>query len=451
MKPAVHRAAWPAAIFAICAAVYSVGLGERAMRPDPWGHYAYLAAGWLRGELSVGTHPPTIEDWACFDIETKRPCPPGAFSAPQPSHRWYVTFPPFPAVLLLPWVALFGTTFWSPVLWAVLAGLAPALLFVLLRRLREQGASHRTFAEDLSLVIAFAFGSMLFVAAVQGTVWYAAHVVASILLVLFLLAATGARYPLLAGAVLGCLFLTRPTTLLFGLYFLVEALWTGPDAPDAPNSSVAARSARRLLWAATDAPTRRRLVLFVAPVGLIGAAAAAYNLARFDQAFEFGHRFLQVHWQATIEKWGLFNYHYLSRNLAVVLTSLPWISGQPPYLTLSRHGLALWVTSPWLLWALWPRRFCARTSGLSLAVLSVALFNFFYQSSGWTQFGYRYSLDYLPGIVLLIALGGRPLGNGFRVALGLSIAIHLFGVVTFERGYPFTDPALSRGRYFQPH
>ena len=43
--------------------------------------------------------------------------------------------------------------------------------------------------------------------------------------------------------------------------------------------------------------------------------------ARFG-TLEFGHEHLTVGWRARIDKWGLISYHYLARNLAIVLASL---------------------------------------------------------------------------------------------------------------------------------
>ena len=54
-------------------------------------------------------------------------------------------------------------------------------------------------------------------------------------------------------------------------------------------------------------------------------ALAAYNYARFQNPFEFGHQFLHVQWQERMFRFGLFNYHFLSRNLAAALVLLPRI------------------------------------------------------------------------------------------------------------------------------
>ena len=50
------------------------------------------------------------------------------------------------------------------------------------------------------------------------------------------------------------------------------------------------------------------------------------NYARFHdpRPWAFGHEYLTVGWQTRIRRWGLFSYHFLPRNLGVMLASLPW-------------------------------------------------------------------------------------------------------------------------------
>ena len=55
------------------------------------------------------------------------------------------------------------------------------------------------------------------------------------------------------------------------------------------------------------------------------ASCCWHNYARFENPFEFGHKFLNVQWQERILRFGLFNYHFLSRNLAAALVLLPRI------------------------------------------------------------------------------------------------------------------------------
>lgn len=453
----LRRSALPAAIFAVTALVYAVVLGPRAAEPSPNNHFVHQAESWLAGQHELLPEQVAVlrhhqNDWACYDVELRGVCRSDAFYRHRDSQRWYVSFPPFPAVVILPMVALFGRDFSDPLFWAIFAGLAPAFLYVLLRRLREDGTSPRTRREDLLLVAVFAFGSVYFSTAVQGSVWFAAHVVASVLLVLFLHFAIGARRPFWAGLVLGLCFLTRPSTYPFALFFLLEAMRASrpAGAPEADADATVWKKLATWLRGVRLAPVVRSMAAFAVPILALGGIAMWMNYARFGDPFDFGHQYLMIRWRPRIEKWGLFNYHYLSKNLAVLLASLPWLSSTEPFVKISRHGLALWITSPNLLPAFWPKKVTALMVALFVSTGLVALLDLCYQNSGWVQFGYRFSLDYMPMLVVLLALSRRRFGWGFVALLALAVAINLFGAITFDRAHVFYDDDPTQERVFQP-
>ena len=431
----VRRAALPSAIFVFCALIYVLVLGDRAFEPSRDNHFVHLAQSFLHGQLSVlGNQPPGGNDWARYE------------------GTWYVTFPPFPAVVIMPLVALFGTATLDRLFWAILAGLAPALLFVLLERLTARGIGTRTRWENLTLTLLFAFGTVFFYVAVQGTVWFAAHVVASNLLVLMMLWGYEARRPLLAGLCLGLCALTRTTTLLAALFFAVEALAAHrkPGVHPVVTGIHPLRIAARWVANADLKKAFLSCLLFALPVALAIGVQLWMNHTSFDDPFTFGHEYLQIRWRARIETWGLFHYHYLSKNLAIFLASLPWISSEAPYLTISLHGLALWVTTPNLLWVLWPKQGSVSTVALVVPALLICVLNLCYQNSGWVQFGYRFALDYMPFLIVLLALGARRFGPGFYACLVLAITVNTFGALTFDRNTPFYDNDRTQNRVFQP-
>ena len=424
-----RRWALPLAIFALCSGVYCATAADRLVRPSPNNHYVHLARAWLHGRLDLGPAAPGTNDWACFDTLDRGPCPRGryAFSGEDAErYRWYVSFPPLPAVLILPIVAIFGLATWDALFWAVFAGLAPALLFVVLRFLREEGRSGRSERDDLLVTALYAFGSVYYFVAVQGTVWFAAHVAASAFVCVYLLASFDGRRPILAGAALGLAFLCRPATLLLAVFFAVEA-W---------------RAGRAVRW--------QKLLWFSAPLGVLILAAMGHNVARFGDPFELGHRFLQVRWRARIETWGLFSAHYLPRNLTVFLLSLPWWLAESPFVRISRHGLALWLTTPNLLWSLFPKKLSSTIGALWAAVLATAACTLLYQNTGWVQFGYRFSLDYLPLLLVVIALSGRRCGRAFWVCAAFSVLVNTFGAVTFDRFHQFYDTDPTQRVIFRP-
>lgn len=437
------------------ASVYVAVLGARRLETSPDNHYAHLAQSFLDGRLDQGGDPPGMNDWACYDRVEHGACPNGQFrlAAGDPArYRWYVSFPPFPAVVLLPAVAAFGVNLPDRLFFAVLAGLGPSTLYVLLRRLRERGHSERGVAEDLFLVFLFAFGSVFFFVAEQGTVWFAAHVVYVPLLCLFLTASIDAERPLVAGTLLGLMFMTRPTTLLFGLFFAAEAIRVArrEGASVAPDGAGWLRRLGAFVAGVELRGFFRRALPFAVPVLVTGALAMAMNRARFEDPFEFGHEYLQIVWRTRIEKWGLFNYHYVGRNLSVALASLPWLSRTPPHVVISGHGLAMWITTPHVLFALYPKRTPPILTALTMPTLIVLFADLAYQNSGWLQFGYRFSLDYLPAIFAMLALGGRRFGWEARLLAVVALVVNTFGALTFDRAMEYYHVEGTQQVLFQP-
>lgn len=463
----LQRARIPLALYVLSAGVYCAVLGPRLLETSPDNHYAHLAQGFLEGRLSLPGRPPGTNDWACFDTHLRGPCPPGFFfpRAEPGRYVWYVSFPPFPGLVIAPLVAVLGVDAPDRLFWALLAGLGPALLFVTLRRLREDGVSERTLRDDLLLTLLFAFGSVFFFVAVQGTVWFAAHVVATTLLCLFVHFGIGARRPVLAGLMLGLCFLTRPTTAALAILMALEIVRVTqrerarlpPSESDAPTTGdgVAPGNARsESMWATLRNVEWSRALrlgaLFSAPILVCGGIAMWMNDARFDDPFEFGHSLLQIGWRGRIDRWGLFNYHYVARNLAVFTSSLPWLTAEPPHVIISRHGLALWVTTPALLMLLSPVRQSPVLRALTWAVIPVIILNLMYQNSGWVQFGYRFALDYLPLLFVMLALGGRRFGKVFLATGVFAIVVNTFGAVTFDRAGQFYDNDRTQTVLFQP-
>jgi hypothetical protein len=190
------------------------------------------------------------------------------------------------------------------------------------------------------------------------------------------------------------------------------------------------------------------MLAFGAPIGAAVAVAMWHNTARFGSPLDFGYEHLVVAWHGRMSKWGIFHYHYLARNLGVILTSLPYLAppggGASAPLQINGHGLALWVTSPFLFWLLWPKTTTAPHLALWLTVAAVAIPTLFYQNTGWVQFGYRFSNDYSVFLVALLAVGSRRLGPPFWAVAVCAMVVNAFGALSFNRSeygaYYFIDP-----------
>jgi hypothetical protein len=256
-----------------------------------------------------------------------------------------------------------------------------------------------------------------------------------------------ARHPVLAGLFLGLAFACRPPMALAAPFFVYEALRQGADDTSTGlwrwiASALRGLGAKRAL---------RLAILFGLPLAVVVGLLLAMNAGRFGDPLDFGHNYLVVRQTARIEKWGLFHTHYLAHNLGVALTSLPWISSDAPYVKVSLHGLALWFTTPALLWILWPRAATREYLWIAATAALVALPSLLYQNSGWVQFGYRFSLDFAPLLLLLLALGGRRFGKLFVAAVVFGVAVNLFGALTFDREWKHYAGGRDKDAIYQPN
>lgn len=421
------------AVYLAAIAAYASASGTRLRGPSSDTHFLYQAKMFLERRLDLGHPPPSANDWAEVEylhLKDGRVIA-GAFLKAAPwrfrkldgtletvnetgiDHRWkkyYVSFPPFPALLMLPFVAVWGLQVNDVLFTVLLAGLGPALLYLALRRLAERGDSSRSEPDDLWLTTMFGVGTVYYYASVLGQVWYTAHVIATVLTGLYVLASLDARKPLLAGLCLGAIVLTRPQMGFLGLFFLYEAWRTG----------------------------RLRTVFPMAvPALAMSVLAAAFNYARFHAIGEFGHSYLNVRWTDRIQRYGLFNYSFLSRNLAAAFTLTPKLLARSPRVQISWHGLSMLITTPALAYLLWPRLKGRLHWPLWLTVAPVATLGFLYQNDGWVQFGYRFSIDYLFVLMLLLAVGGREISRTWKALIVWGILVNLFGAVTFGRMWQF--------------
>jgi hypothetical protein len=403
---------------------------ERLSGHTPYNHFALLADGWLHGRLDLGGPPPAYtgnNDFALLN------------------GRWFVSFPPFPAVLIAPFVALSGgaEATRDGLFWLLLTGVGPAILFLALDKLSKIGRSDRTERENAALSLVFALGTVYWFTAVQGTVWFAAHVVGVALTAGYLYASLDAAHPVAAGLLLALGFASRPSIGYAFPLFLYEAYRAAAAVTDEKETAAAEAPKKKKKGAEAPGPRVGRadaqalvekLAAFGAPAAFVLSLLIWHNRARFGDPFEFGHRLLQIGWKGRIEHWGLFSYHYLGRNLGVALTSLPYTGTPGAPFQINVHGLALWITSPFYAWALWPRRTGPFFWALAATALSVALPNLTYQNTGWMQFGFRFSNDFAPFLFALIAVGGRRLSIPFWVLVGWAVLVNGFGAVTFQRG-----------------
>jgi hypothetical protein len=204
-----------------------------------------------------------------------------------------------------------------------------------------------------------------------------------------------------------------------------------------------------------------------AGAAVVLAALLIYTYAATGQLFNPAYQY-----QYGVESgYGVFNYNpawsitdirYIPQNLMIMLAQTPrWLpsmsgvypnnvagtalctAGQArslfdvacPLMEPDAIGTSILLASPAFLLAPLAWRPIRRlridrtTAGATVAVLAIATVNLMHFSQGWVQFGYRFSNDFVPFALILVALGASRLGRLWPVVLlvGLSILANAWG------------------------
>jgi len=260
-----------------------------------------------------------------------------------------------------------------------------------------------------------AFGSLLIWSSVLGVPYYLAHAEAFLALTLFLLEWAGKRRPVLLGVCLGVAFLARPTTILAAVPFGISLLW-----PRRNELGAMARTA----------------VAFALPIAGAVAIYGWYNWVRFGSPLESGYSIsvLQVPWLQEARAQGLFTPWHIPANIYFGLLEPPDLTGGFPFLRPNACGMSMLLVSPALLTALYAgfRDRMARLLWTAAAVVAVPVF--LYYGGGVVQYGFRYSLDFTPFLVALMAIGSARWTGGREKLLVLagiaSVAVGIFWYAT---------------------
>lgn len=476
-------------LFAVAFFVLAAFSAQRFWRQSAAPHFVYQSQAWLEGRSDIDPQVlPNLEDWACVrELGGKKVRCEGQ---PLPTDRWYSSFPWFPAVAMLPFVVINGYQFNDTSFGVLVGALAVALFFALLRVLKDVEGTKTSMMDDALTSLLLGFGTLFFYAALRGEVWFSAEVMGVALTALYVRNAVGARRPVLAGVFWSMAVLTRTPLFFTGLFFFLELAAPERDARLAQLRAFFKAPGQKLKGLG-------RFVAGAAPLGLLAAGYNQVrfgSLTEFGHRFLFNNRV-----NRDIDTFGLFSPHYLLRNLDAAFLKLPLLGKNPVLLGYDAWGLSLFITLPllalcfvpasqprralqvvgamagvlissaifgplappsgeppigwrplalWLLFALalaflaW----CAWQWVISkdaprllvptlLTALACMLPGLAYQNTGYAQFGFRFSLDYTPWLLMLIPLGGWSWKKPLPMILALlSVAVNFWGAVGF-RGY----------------
>lgn len=373
--------------------------------------YVYQARSFLQGRWDIGLDPHVYNDVVVI------------------AGKDYTIYPPLPAVLLLPFVAIWGTQTSDIFFTAACAALNLGLIYLLFEQARAVGLTRRPWWQHLVLAVLLWVGSINLFLSVGGDLWFTAHVVGLTCALLALIAALRRSFTWSA-AFLACGFFCRGTLLLaFPLVFFMALQEHHGDNLFA--RALTAVRARHFNWRAL--PWRR----LAGPAVVLVVTLALYmarNAAVFGSPLESGYDVIirQRYPQVTD---GVFSPRYVWPNLLASFYRFPQISFAGPYDRIPRvdfinggFGTSVFITTPLFLLLFWRNRaFHPLRAAVWLTVGLLVAAALLFHATGWREFGARYLFEAYPFAFLLLALSDLRMDWRFY-------ALGLLGVITSVAG-----------------
>lgn len=325
--------------------------------------------------------------------------------------RYYQSFPPVPALLMVPWVLVCGS-----------AGAVPSNLVAALVALCCAGGCYACCARAglcppaaACLTLFVSLGSNAFWLSTSGGVWFLAQMLGLCLALWGLFFAQRTTAPAAAAASL-CLALAvgcRP------FYAVLLACWLG-----------------FFLWHHRQPG---QIAAALGPALAVALCLMAYNAARFGDPLEFGHNYLPEFQQAAH---GQFSPVYLIQNLCNLFRPV-WLDSRLQLHFEIFNGFFLFAADPLFALAVLrgagvclrrePRQPLALPAAgplVAAACVGVTLLYCLHRTMGGWQFGARYLVDLFPWVILWFCTRPRwrP-GAGAWTLCGLAMLFNLYGAV----------------------
>ncbi|MGZ3667599.1 MAG: hypothetical protein ACXVDA_24305 [Ktedonobacterales bacterium] len=347
--------------------------------------------------------------------------------------KYYIVYPPFPALALLPFVAIWGLHTSDILFTTLLAALNFPLLYLLFEQARASGLTRRSHLANAIFSVVFFYGTLNLWLSLGGHMWFTAHILCLTCTLLSLLLALRRHYGWSA-VLLACAFFCRATALL-GFPLLFYLAWQDVNREQLVERFFVALRARRLDWQAI--PWRRLLPPLAVAVVMV-LLFMARNLAVFGSPLESGYSIL-IQQRYTEVTQGPFNLAYVPSNIVANFFSFPVVTftsafDRHPVIDVMNGGYAVsvFVTTPLFLLLFWRNRQWSLLRAvlwltLGLVVVMVLLFH----AAGWYQFGARYLFDGYPYAFLLLALNEVRVDWRFALLGLFGIIINLLGALEF--------------------
>ncbi|OGM26871.1 hypothetical protein A3D00_03215 [Candidatus Woesebacteria bacterium RIFCSPHIGHO2_02_FULL_38_9] len=344
----------------------------------------------------------------------------------EPLHKWidtaffgnhhYWPLGPFPTVILMLPVFLFsffGKFFYQGYLQFFIVLAVFILVYKISQKLKYSNS------DSFFLTFGFSFSSAFLGVSILSWSWWFTQVVTTLLLFLAIHEYLNKKRYLLIGTIFGFIAATRLSALPPVAFFFLEILL----------------GSKKLF----TSKLKSFFFLFI-PILISLMLLAGYNYQRFGNIFEQGYNYqiLLTESLSKAREYGIFSLAHLPTNLYYFLLSVPlpiFRDGVShvlkfPFVMADPWGMSIFITSPYFIY-LFFLKYKDKISKLFLvSIFLTALPILLYYGVGFRQFGYRYSLDFLPFLFWLLIRNYnskyKKLSNKFKILVLISAFTNLY-------------------------
>lgn len=354
----------------------------------PFDYFTRLSDSFLLGKTYITENPPWLSELI--------PAEPG---------KYYVVYPPMPAILSLPFRFVFRENFQQQYL-AHLLGAGTVVLTMLIAWKVKPDKKLMIWTGILA-----GFGNIIWFLSAVGSSWYLGQVSAAFFITFALYESLTKKRSLIVGVFLGAAYLSRIHTIISFPVFLY--LLKGKD------------------WF-------KQYFLFGLGTLPFIVFDGVYNFLRFGVVWDKAYFILPAILNETTRPWfakGVTNIAYIPINIHAIFWTFPKMLNIFPYIEPSWYSLAIWITTPVFIFAFFAPFKENLVKFLWLAIVSIFLIVATHGGTGWAQFGYRFAVDFYPFLFLLIIKtvaksGLKPI---HWVLLAISVMVNLWGVLWINK------------------
>lgn len=371
--------------------------GQWPWKSQPYNSYILQAQSWLEGRLDLGRNYTYLE-LAIFN------------------NKYYVSFPPFPSYVMLPFVLLGWNSCDGMIAFAV-SLLGATYAFKILRHFDIDSKASLFFALFLTV------GSNWLMTAQNAWVWFIAQNMA------FTLSLMAIYYALknkigLSLAFWACAVGCRPFQILY-LLILLYLIYNANKASNPEDKII-------------DIIKKRFTALI--PMVVIALSYMILNFARFGNVTEFGHNYLP---EFTNSELGQFNLSYITENISSIFR-LPSVNNSGIWEYPQFNGMCIFLISPivisYIVYTV--KEFVLKKNSdkkMIFIIIAVIILETLciisHKTMGGSHFGNRYMNDILPAIMLGIAILKPSSENKYfnfnYILFLMGLALNIVGTVGY--------------------